>query len=106
MFKPGDREAILDDLAFELQWKHPNYTVNDVKPIKTPGYLECTKPCHCNYPPFDGHTIGFKSGTAEGHYHSIYIGGYRRGYGRGMYAFWKAVCAVLGKADSREVKEG
>jgi len=65
--------------------------VEDISISETKGYLETTKPCNCTYPPYDGYTNFIPAG--ETHYHTIYIGGIR-GFGRGAYAFWRALKAA------------
>lgn len=89
------KKTALDELAWWLKVYHPNYTVNDVRPSDVKGYLETTKPCTCTYPPFDGYIIGFPAGYEQGHYHTLDIGWYPKwagkGWGRGPYAFWRAV---------------
>lgn len=79
--------SALDELAEYLRWYHPSYTINDVAPTHTHGYLKCTKPCP-----------GAKSGhwwcAQQEHYHTISLPAHK-GYGRGPYAFWRAVCAEL-----------
>lgn len=86
-------KTALEHLANWLSTYHRKYTIDDVKPTDSRGYLECTKLCNCTYPPFDGYTIGVQRGP---HYHSLYIGDlHYKGFGRGSYAFWRAVCAEL-----------
>lgn len=80
----------LEELAEHLRWLHRNYTIHDVKPAQSKGYLQFTKPCQ-------RHDI-YCGGRPE-HYHTLDISGrpqFVNGkYGRGMYAFWRAVCAEL-----------
>lgn len=77
----------LDVLADWLRWNHRDYTIDDVAPSDVPGYLCCTKPC-----PRVGH---WYCDHKNPFYHSLCIAGYRKGFGRGPYAFWRAVCAEL-----------
>lgn len=85
----------LADLAFLLRTRYSQYTIADVEPTDTKGYLRFTKACTCTYPPFNGYVIGYPSGRIEPHYHTLSLIGYRKGYGRGMYAFWRAVVKAL-----------
>lgn len=89
----------LTDLAAWLHGNHPRYTVADVVPAKTRGYLRCTKPCSCTRPPYHGRTMGWPSGRARSHFHTLNIMGVRDGYdARSPYAFWRAVAAALRSA--------
>ncbi|HZR40523.1 MAG TPA: hypothetical protein VFB12_10430 [Ktedonobacteraceae bacterium] len=85
----------LEDFALWLRWHHCKYTIEDVRPSVTPDNLKMTKACSCTYPPFDGSTVGVPKGSAHPHYHTLFIGGYRKGYGRGYYAWWRAVKNAL-----------
>jgi hypothetical protein len=93
----------LADLAFLLQTRYPQYTVNDLEPTDVKGYLRFTKSCTCTMPPYNGGVLGYPSGRAEPHYHALSLVGYRKGYGRGMYAFWRAVDRSL-RAKQGEAK--
>lgn len=80
----------LEELARHLQFTHRNYTIRDVEPTQSKGYLRFTKPCPRN---------DIYCGGRSEHYHTLDISGrpsfvYGK-YGRGMYAFWRAVCAEL-----------
>ena len=75
-----------------LSTYHPHYTTENVAISPCRGYLRCMKPCGCTYPPFDGYTLFVASGKIQPHYHTIGISGIK-GFGRGMYAFWRALKA-------------
>jgi hypothetical protein len=87
----------LDDLAWWLRTYHPTYTVDDIRPSRVKGYLRTTKPCTCRYPPFDGYTNGIPSGGEQPHYHTLDVEGHRPEYGRGIYAWWRAIVQELGE---------
>lgn len=77
-------------------WSHRSYTHEDMRPSAVRGYLESVKPCNCTYPPHDGHTF---ERDRQPHTHSFSLRGHPHGfgagYGRGDFAWWRAVCAGL-----------
>lgn len=79
--------SALDTLADWLRWNHPEYTVDDVVPSNVEGYLRCTKPCSRTGHWYCNHVGEF--------YHTLCVPAYYKGYERGAYAFWRAVCAEL-----------
>ncbi len=85
------KKTALADLADWLLVYHSRYTLDDIKVSQVKGFLETTKPCTCTYPPYDGYTIGFPSGEQEPHYHTLDVSGSRRGYGHGIYGWWRAI---------------
>ncbi len=60
---------------------HSIYTIDDVAISPCRGYLRCLKPCGGGYPCRN-----------EQHYHTIRVP-YIKGFGRGRYAFWRALKA-------------
>lgn len=68
-----DRSDAIEILCSHLEWRHPRYTTSDVVLSNCRGYLRSTKPCSCNYPPYDGHVVFVKSGSEEPHFHTISI---------------------------------
>lgn len=95
------KEHPIEYLKWWLACYHSNYTVDDVKMSEAKGYLRTTKPCNCTYPPYDGYTNFIPKG--ETHYHTLYIAGIR-GFGRGTYAFWRALKTHLPSATQEENK--
>ncbi len=98
---PNGVSGPLAKLADFLAFHHPNYGVADVALSPVPGYLDCTKPCTCTFPPFDGHTYGFPSGRREAHWHTISIFGVgypgRDPHGRFIspYRLWRELEVIL-----------
>ena len=92
----------LEQLGDYIRTYHPRYTLADVFVSDSKGYLGTIKPCRCCRPPFDGYCLGVLPGKEKEHYHTIYIGRsqvgpFGKGFGRGEYAFWRAVKAELAK---------
>jgi hypothetical protein len=77
----------LDELARYLRTYLSWYTIDDLAPSRTPGYLQVLVPC----PHAGKHWL---CGARE-HYHSVSVGhwphGFGRGHGRGAYAWWRAL---------------
>jgi len=89
-------EQTLLDFSVWLSDHHPSYTIDEVRPTDVKGFLKSIKPCTCTNPPFDGYTVGYLSGKESAHCHTLELyGTYRKGYGRGPLAFWRAVCEAL-----------
>jgi hypothetical protein len=79
----------LDDLARFLRLYHSHYSIHNLAPSATPGYLHALVAC-----PRAG--TYWLCGPRE-HYHTIQIGhwphGFGKGHGQGAYAWWRAVVA-------------
>lgn len=87
----------LEDLAnWLLTEGYSMYKVEDLRPGRSVGFLQTVKPCHCTYGMYSGYMVGWPSGKEQTHYHTLDLyGEYRKGYGRGPNAFYRAVNAAL-----------
>lgn len=101
--KQQERESrALKELSGWLRIYYPRYGLDNVKPSTARGFLDCLKSCSCTYPPYDGYTLRYPSGKEQAHYHTLDISGFRKGYGRGFYAYWRVVCAALERRQGNE----